>query len=187
MTAHKYDLFSVDNHVVEPADVKWKMAAASLLDEPEIAAWRATLASNPYAAMDLPAPRMKGIRHAGHVELHAGDPCPDISIGTNMYERCGLPMDTVRGAAPPATRAPWPALPLEVTTKRRVGRALEASLARGPGGYEMSIITFLTRTNSSSPPRPPSRPYPLSFTPPVAKFPVVTSELLSAGYIIYRI
>ena len=73
---------------------KWKMADASRLDEPDIAAWRATLASNPYAAMDLPAPRMKGIRHAGHVELHPGDPCPDISIGTNMYERCGLPMDS---------------------------------------------------------------------------------------------
>ena len=71
---------------------KWQMADRSLLDEPDIAAWRATLAANPYAAMDLPAPRMKGITHA-KTALHAGDPCPEMHIGTNMLERCGLPLD----------------------------------------------------------------------------------------------
>lgn len=72
---------------------RWKMADAALLDEPEIAAWRESLRADPYAATKLVAPPMKGIRHESGPDLHVGDPCPDMHIGTNMMERCGLPLD----------------------------------------------------------------------------------------------
>jgi len=37
-------------------------------------------------------PGLKGITHV-KTALHAGDPCPDMHVGTNMLERCGLPLD----------------------------------------------------------------------------------------------
>ena len=51
MTDIRYDLFSMDDHLVEPADVTHAKTA-----------------------------------------LHAGDPCQEMHIGTNMLERCGLPL-----------------------------------------------------------------------------------------------
>jgi hypothetical protein len=57
----RYDLFSVDDHIVEPAEV-----------------WSSRV-------------RLTGITHA-KTALHAGDPCPEMHIGTNMLERCGLPL-----------------------------------------------------------------------------------------------
>jgi len=51
VTDIRYDLFSVDDHIVEPADVTQARTA-----------------------------------------LHAGDPCPEMHIGTNMLQRYGLPL-----------------------------------------------------------------------------------------------
>jgi hypothetical protein len=51
VTDIRYDLFSMDDHIVEPADVTRAKTA-----------------------------------------LHAGDPCQEMHIGTNMLERCGLPL-----------------------------------------------------------------------------------------------
>lgn len=58
MTDIRYDLISVDDHIVEPADV-WSSRVPVKFRET--------------------AP-------------HAGDPCPEMHIGTNMLERCGLPL-----------------------------------------------------------------------------------------------
>jgi hypothetical protein len=51
VTDIRYDLFSMDDHIVEPADVTHAKTA-----------------------------------------LHAGDPYQEMHIGTNMLERCGLPL-----------------------------------------------------------------------------------------------
>jgi hypothetical protein len=51
VTDIRFDLSSVDDHIVEPADVAQAKTA-----------------------------------------LHAGDPCPEMHIGTNMLERYGLPL-----------------------------------------------------------------------------------------------
>jgi hypothetical protein len=51
VTDIRFDLSSVDDHIVEPADVTQAKTA-----------------------------------------LHAGDPCPEMHIRTNMLERYGLPL-----------------------------------------------------------------------------------------------
>jgi hypothetical protein len=134
-----YDLFSVDDHIVEPADVwssrvpvKFRETAPHVVEEDGREYWcyedqrTLTMGLNGVAGKpreqwgleptrfadmipgcydprfkrhnywakvsDTPAPRMEGITDA-KTTLHAGDPCPEMHIGTNMLERCGLPLD----------------------------------------------------------------------------------------------
>jgi predicted TIM-barrel fold metal-dependent hydrolase len=65
----------------------WEMADASLLTSPDVETWRASLAADPFSAMQQ-RHDVEGVTH-GHIEVGSGDSCREMVQKGALIETCG--------------------------------------------------------------------------------------------------
>ena len=78
-------------HTNAEALFDWTMADESLLTSPDIETWRASLAADQHAAMNL-RHNIDGISHTA-THTRPGDTCPEMVHKGALYEQCGAPID----------------------------------------------------------------------------------------------